>query len=94
MGQSDSGGARKQYRPRALLVTVGRGRYGGKVGAKDSSRTARRKKAAATLQRIERCKAALGDPRDQMSLEEKKRLALFYYFSQVGSSQGKLFQGE
>jgi hypothetical protein len=80
-----STGARKiSARPRALRVTVRRGRYSGKLGAKDSSRTARRRsKAAAELDRMAQCRLVLGDPRDQMSLEEKKRLALFYYFQQV-----------
>ena len=81
----DSRGARKMpARPRALRVTVGRGRYSGKLGGKDSSRTARRRsRAAAELDRMAQCRLVLGDPRDQMSLEEKKRLALFYYFHQV-----------
>ena len=63
---------------------MGRGRHTGKLGAKDSSRIARRRRRAAVeLDKLEQCRLALGDPRDQMSLEEKKRLALFYYFHQV-----------
>ena len=32
---------------------------------------------------MEQCLEALGDPREQMSLEEKKKLGLFYFFTQV-----------
>ena len=69
---------------------MGRGRYRGKLRAKDSNRTTRRRKAMAVLDRMAQCFAALGDPRDQMSLEEKKRHALFYYFHQVVFGQRKL----
>ena len=74
---------KRPYIHRAHGVTVGRGRNMGKSGPKATTLTSRRRKAAALTAKLEESLESLGDPRDSMSLEEKKRLALFYFFSQV-----------
>ena len=62
---------------------MGRWRNRGKPEAKACTLTSRRRKAAALTAKLRESMESLGDPRDSMSLEEKKRLALFFYFSQV-----------
>ena len=69
---------------------MGRGRYRGKCWDRASRIGSKRRKAAALTARMEECLEYLGDPRDSMTLEEKKKLALIYFFSQVNMDQGKL----
>ena len=74
----------KRVRKSAFLSGGGRG-FRAKTGDKNStSRTSLlRDKAQARRARMEEHLQELGDPREEQSLEEKKRMALFYYFSQV-----------
>ena len=67
------------------MLSERRGRYWGKGGARDSAykTEARRQKVLSRKACMEQCLEALGDPREQMSLEEKKKLGLFYFFTQV-----------
>ena len=69
---------------KSALLSGGRARRL-KTGDKNSaSRTSLlRDKAQARRARMEEHLQELGDPREEQSLEEKKRMALFYYFSQV-----------
>ena len=62
------------------------GRYWGKSGA-----TSRRQKAASLPARMQECLDYLGDPRDSMTLREKKQLSLFYFFSQVPLDRGDTY---
>ena len=63
-----------------------------KTGDKNSaSRTSLlRDKAEARRARMEEHLEELGDPREEQSLEEKKRMALFYYFRQVQPNSHKM----
>ena len=75
----------RRRRRTARAVTGGRGRHRGKTGDRNapSKSSLLRIKAEARRARMEQHLQDLGDPREEQSLEEKKRLALFYYFSQV-----------
>ena len=68
-----------------------RGRYWGKSVARASTPTSRRQKAASVRARMQQCLEYLGDPRVSMTLEEKKKLALFYFFSQVPLYKGNTY---
>ena len=72
-------------RKRSGLLTRRRGRYRGKTWDKSAASWSnlKRSKAEARRDRMEQYLKDLGDPREEQSLEEKKQLALFYYFSQV-----------
>ena len=77
--------AKIPYHRRAHLITMGRERYRGKRGARACTLGSKRRKAAALTARMKECLEYLGDPRDSMTLEEKKKIALFYFFSQVNN---------
>ena len=65
------------------MLSERRGRYWGKGGARDSAykTESRKQKVSSRTARMDQCLEALGDPREQMSLEEKKKLCLFYFFT-------------